>query len=273
LRTQTHARWLAITMFVANCTGCAGQIKEISAEAPRVAVPVTVDEMLKAGEDARNRERLARILDTPEMHRAIEDVTRTATAELSKELAKGVRKELAPAVVAGVVDSMRTELSQNDRRAIADAVASLAAGSTRAVLRSAADEIPETVAPAMSRALTQELQDRELRDALTGLVSEMTRQALISARDAIAEAQVQNEATGRVGVLQQVRRGLTLSWFLAFGLGFAAVFVLAYSLRLRRRTKRFRSALVETLSQQQKHDGHADESDAARVQRLVELLQ
>src|SRR3954454_20050809 len=65
-------------------SGCRARFNSAIAEAPRKAVPATIDEVLIAGEDPVIRQRfthaIAVLLDTPEMQRAIGEVARVAVA-------------------------------------------------------------------------------------------------------------------------------------------------------------------------------------------------
>src|SRR5262245_48128841 len=58
--------------------GCAASVRSAATEAPRAAVPVVVDESLKSLEDAKNRERIERILATPEVREAIHQAAASA---------------------------------------------------------------------------------------------------------------------------------------------------------------------------------------------------
>jgi hypothetical protein len=272
MRRGVRARPLALALTLLLSNGCAARARSLAADLPRTAVPATIDETLKAGEDAPTRDRVAQILATPEMHRAIEDVAKTAVVgaldglndEESKERIAALTSELTKAFA----DGIRRELSRGDRVALEGAVASLAAAGTRGALRSAADEIPTTVAPAVRQALVTQLADPELRDAVSGMVGHTATRAVASTGEAVAEATATNKAEGRDGILAQLKRTVTRSLLLAVALGVCAAAVLAWGLRMRRRSKRYKElAIAHALTK-----ANADEPAEARLQRLIELL-
>lgn len=290
---QPRTLLLVAALLVALATGCGSAIRKAATEAPHAAVPVVVDETLKAGEDARTRERIAAVLATPEVRTAIAEVARAAVAAaleeaasddsrqhvveltnvVTKALAESIARDLVPAAVAGGRASLKGLSSAKETKVFEEALASVAATTTRVALRTAAEEIPTTIGPASRESLARELQAPDLRVAVSGLVGDVTRQVLKSSSEAVAEAQAERAATGRRGPLDQVRRMLTASWLLALGAGIVVMVLVAWMLKMRRRTKRYRGALLELVAQGKDGDRDAREGDPARAQRLLELLQ
>jgi hypothetical protein len=266
MRNEVVNGSLAFALTALLAAGCAGRVEELAADVPRAAVPVAVDEVLKAGEDAGTRDRVAQILATPEMQQAIREIARGAVEGAIDEMSSEESQERIATLTHELATALRSELSAADRRTIEGAVAAIAASGTRGAVRTAANEIPTTLGPAVTHALVQELQDPALRHAVSGMVSGVTRDVLGNTRDAMQEARGRHEAEGTRGPIASIQRALTLSWLLAFGLGVIAVGGLMYGWRLKRRAKRYRLALVSALEKK-------NESEEERRHRLVEILQ
>src|SRR5262249_4760558 len=152
---------LALARVVVAATalaGCAESVRSAVTEAKRAAVPVLVDESLKSMEDARNRERIERILATPEVRQAIQQAA-----------ASGARGAIAGAL--------------EERETIAGAIDDVVASSTRTVARNVAAVFPGTLAPVLRETLVSTLTSPDVRTALDGLTAEATRTALLSSRD------------------------------------------------------------------------------------------
>jgi hypothetical protein len=192
--------------------GCAAGVRSAAAEAPRVAVPVVVDESLKSLEDTGNRERIDRILATPEMQGVIRDAAGSATR----------------GAIAGAAE---------EREVMVGAIDEAVGVATRTAVRSVAAESPETLTPAMREALVSTLTSPDVRAALDGLTAEATRTALLSSRDVIVQLHEESEGPGLVAKLQRVVVGSLVA---ALVLGASACGLLAWALRLRVRTRELR---------------------------------
>jgi len=279
-------------------TGCRARFSSAVAEAPRKAVPATVDELLIAGEDPEIRERftkaIAVLLTTPEMQRAIGEVAKAAVAGafdqasteeskariadltkvVSSALAESLAEDVVPAVMSSARASLNDELSPEEVKRLEGVVVALSSAATRAAMRAAATEIPTTVAPAVRQSIAQELQSAELRAAMAVVVSDVTRQAVISSRQAMYDVRDEGIAAGKPGPIEGMRRtAIRLSWLAAIA-GAAIVLGLGiWFVHSRRRAKRYRAVLREliedraTLAKQAGND-----PDPARVRRLLELL-
>jgi hypothetical protein len=256
----------ATSMLVA---GCGATVRSAAYEVPHIAVPITVDETLRSLEDPVTRERFARVLGTPEMQRAVREVAAAAmdealakssseeanarldevvgrvTASLSRALLEVLRGELAGAV--GSPEYVAAE------RRIERDLSSAVAGATRSALRTAAEEIPESIGPSVRAALITELQSPELRAALAVTVAEITRQALLTSRDVIIELQREAAKPGRPSMFPELGQMITLAWSATLVLAAALLVLLAWALQMRRRTKRFRAAVFGILAREGKH--------------------
>jgi hypothetical protein len=247
---------LARAILVATAlAGCAASVRSAATEAPRAAVPVVVDESLKSLEDAKNRERIDRILATPEMHRAI----RQTAASAARGTFEGAAEE---------------------RKAIFGAIDEVVAFSTRTAAQNAAAAFPETLAPVLRETLVSTLTSPDVRAALDGLTAEATRTALLSSRDVIREIHEESKWPDIVTKLQRLLVGTLVA---AFVLGTLASGLLAWALRVRRRSQASEAATRELLGVAAKAtEGKAwsgemlellaRQMNASRVRELQELM-
>jgi hypothetical protein len=213
---------LALARIVVAATalaGCAASVRSAATTAPRAAIPVVVEESLKSLEDARNRERIERILATPEMRQAL------------RQAAAGA----ARGVVAGAAEEHET---------IVGAIDDVVASSTRTVARNAATAFPETLAPVLHETLVSTLTSSDVRSALDGLTAEATRTALLSSRDVIRAFHEESQWPGLVTTMQRLLVGTLVA---AFALGTLASGLLAWALRVRHRSKASEAAIRELL--------------------------
>jgi len=263
--------------------GCGATVRGAAADAPRIATPIVVDEALKAGEDAQTRQRFERVLETPEMIAAIREVARTAVAsaleestaddskrrveEMSNILAIALADHLRREVIPALIGSVKEEMSAEQVHRMTIVVAAMAADATRAAMREASNEIPESIAPAVRTSLAQELKSPELRDSLRIIASDMAHEAVLSSQRAMNEESL----TGGPGLLDRMRRMLTLSLFIALAAGIISVAFAAHILRMRRRAKRYRKAIIELIDRlsSTKLD---DATYSARMRRMMELI-
>jgi hypothetical protein len=234
--------------------GCAAAVRSAASEAPRRAVPVAIDESLKAGEDEQTRQRLARILATPEIQAAIADAVRVAvraafdetsteaserrigelTRVVTAALAEDMSDHLVPAAVAGVRRSV-------DRKELEAGVTALVAAATTTALREAAREIPSSVGPATRESLVRELRSPELREAMSGLVGAAAREVVDAMRSDVETA---NQAGG-AGLMVKAGRLVTLSWLLPTGLGVLCVVIFVALLHAWSRIRHYKHALAD----------------------------
>jgi hypothetical protein len=208
-----------VVLSVTSLGGCAASVRSAAIRAPRAAVPVVVDESLKALEDAANRERVERILETPEMRRAI-----------GLAAASAARGALAGA--------------EEDRKAILHAIDEVVASSTRTAVENVAATFPGTLVPVMREATVSTLSSPDVRTTLDGLTAEVTRTALLSSRDALREMHEEGELPLILTKLQRLLVGTVVA---AFVLGALAAALVAWALRVRRRSRASDAATRELL--------------------------
>src|SRR5262249_38654672 len=118
------SRAAALAFMLLLLSSCASRARSFAADAPRLAIPATVDEGLKAGEDESTRNRLELVLASPEIQQAIEEVAKAAAKGaldgLSSEETNERLASLTRTLVPAVVEALRAELASNDERAIRD---------------------------------------------------------------------------------------------------------------------------------------------------------
>lgn len=280
LRAVGLAILCAASMLMA---GCGSTVRTAAYDVPRIAVPITIDETIGALEDPVTRERIARVLATPEMRRAIEEIaasaTRGALAEASTEQVDARLEELVVRLTAtfsrAFIGDLREELGEAAaspeyaaaQRRIERDLSSLVAAATRSSLRTAAEELPETIGPAVRTSLVNELRSPELREGLAITVSEITRQTLVSSRDVIREMRAEADTAGVGSVFDQFRQMVALAWSASIVLVAALFALLAWALQTRRRTKRFRAAVLDIFERKKK--GTIDDEDLHELLHAV----
>jgi hypothetical protein len=199
---------------------CGATVRSAAVQVPRIAVPVAIDEALKSFGDADTQARIADMMATPEMQRIV--------------------REFGVAMAQGGIDGASsqemnerfTRLSVIAGEGLARALASAADSMTRTWMRASADELPDTIGPALRRSLVTELRSPELQGAIAETVANITRQALTSSRDVIAGLPAQPHVTGLVDRIDHL---LTLVWVLAiaFAAGAGVLFVKAITSKRR----------------------------------------
>lgn len=271
--------------------GCGATVRSAANDVPRIAVPIAVDETLKTLEDAQTRERVARVMATPEMQRAVQDFgvamvrgalesgtepaareqlrrlaagladdfTRTLADQLTREVIPAARASLTQplspeeeerlhALTKGVADefshalgleltrevipaaraSLVGPLSPEQEKALDKTLSTVAGDMTRASLRVAAEEVPNSIGPAMRRSLAMELRSPELREAIAQTMADVTRETLTRSRAVIREMQTQPHEPG---LIERLDRLLNLAWAMTIGVavGLGVLFVRALS--------------------------------------------
>lgn len=171
------------TLFVISTAACGQTVSSVASQVPRAAAPAISDATLTELEKAATRQRLADVLATPELQRAMREVSSgftqgiieglssdamaaqmellstRMTDVLMKNLGDKIEQHLAPAVTnlarASVEAAMRQALSTENIRASQEAASAVAATGARSALRAVAEDIPTTLGPAMERMLTE----------------------------------------------------------------------------------------------------------------------
>jgi hypothetical protein len=236
------SRAASLTLFVLAAvvvTGSAGCTSTVRS-ATHAAVPVVVDESLGAFEDPQNRERLEKILGSPEMQAAIRETshalvrgalepgtdlrvqegTAALTDTVAEVLARDLRDRILPATVQGMRESLRDGLTTEDRRAVLATVNGAIAQATATALRSASAEMPRSFGPAVQAALVESLNSPELHAAVAGILADAARASLLSSRDLLVDLHQRSDGNGPVlQLFDRVQRMLERTVLATFAAG------------------------------------------------------
>ena len=200
-------------------SGCAPTVQAASASAAKGAAPEITNATLGVFEDPQTRERLAKIVASPEVQRAMQDMSagisegvvrglsdeamearldilvRQLTRAAMASVTKNANEELAPAVTGmtrRVVDSIIDEASTAEHR---EQMARVAEAIALQATRGVANEVPRSFGPALREAMQNELapgliaivQSSEFKASFGELSHELSRQAVIGSNEALAE--------------------------------------------------------------------------------------
>jgi hypothetical protein len=224
----------------AATTSCRPAIGAAAAEVPRAATGPLIDETLQQFEDEATRRRIADVLATPEVQRAMQELSSALTSGavmgLTREdvaaqvaehgdrlvrallaaMASSMREEMAPAVAEltrhAVAAAMEGALAEGNRAALERLASGMTRSATQAAMRAMAEEIPNELAPAMRRAMTEEITPamREMmREAVAPSIAEMVRSPeLASALGATTRVVAREAVLGsNEGMAQLEQRG------------------------------------------------------------------
>jgi hypothetical protein len=222
---------------IASGCACAPVVRGTAKEASRTATPIVVDETLKTLEDERTRERIAAIVGSPEIQKTM--------GELASSLMRGTLDDpettarierVTAALTRTLIETVRAEMSSvtpEIRETVRRAVTAMVADATREVSLVLAEEIPGRLAPAVRSTVATQLEDPELRSALSSTTRAIAKEALIGSQQAMAE-QTRSSREGQ-GVLGRASRLLkTVNVGFVFAMGAATIMLTAWLWRRRR---------------------------------------
>lgn len=234
----------AVVISVGSLAGCAPNVRAMSADVAKGATPAAAESGLATMEDPETRARLAKVLGTPEMQLAMREVSaglsRGVVEGLSSEameqhldklvtrlsratilaISKGMDEDLSPAMERMVGSSIDAAMS-SERRA---QMSRLAGAIVAEIMRSIAAELPASVAPAMRKALHDDLGpalretvNKDLTPALADMARspaikaafgeaahEVARQSVLGSNQALAELAEQRKRENGGGPLGSV---------------------------------------------------------------------
>ncbi|AKV00710.1 hypothetical protein AKJ09_07373 [Labilithrix luteola] len=233
---------------------------------PRTATPVVIDESIKALEDQPTRERLERIMATPELQQTIRELaaatvpgfidgldsaeSKARIHEFSKALVAALVEELRPAMREAVQEALSKDVQAQLDRMVAD----MAAQATHSVMKTAATDVPTTLSPAMRAALAENLGAPEVRSAAASTAHDIAKSALAGSREAILEVQQAQEQ----GPVQRMARFLTRAGILLAVFALLFIALVAFGM-LSLRSRAIRAE-------------QASEASAQRVRKLALLM-
>jgi hypothetical protein len=179
---------------------------------------------VQSWEDPATRQRVAEIVGSPEMQKAIEEIAGDATK--------------------GATQALTDEETTERTRRLASA---LAAETTRVAMRTLADELPRTLGPAMesvgrdtASAVRNGLADPEVRAGLSSTAFEIARQSVFGSNEATAELERNKQEKGTVAHVSHIfSTGEVLVWILLGVLALGVVVLSVALVRTRAQLRRF----------------------------------
>jgi hypothetical protein len=198
---------------------------------------VIADESLNVLEDPKTRERIVGITTSPEMKLAIRDFAATfVEGGIDAAASEDVSERMRDAIVR-LVEALAPALDRTARQVSSSAS------------RGIASEIQTSLGPAMHRTLVTELSSPELRAVLAQLSSEMANAAVRGSKAGLLDLAKEREEAGKPSLTQKLTRSITAIAGGGFALGAASVLLLVWALRLRRRERRYRDAIMHALAE------------------------
>jgi hypothetical protein len=258
---------LTMTLCLATF-GCIGSaIHQAGTEVPREATPIVIDETIKSLENPETRKRIDAVLSDPGVRASIRsisaDIASGALASLgteetsaridalvtqivdsaSRELGKGIEREIAPAIQRAVIAGLTQALGPEQRKAIAAEVASSSVELSRGVAQTVGTEI----VPALIRSLQVELQKPEVQTTLGGASERASHGMILGTASAVQEIQARS---GEPTLRQRLSRALYAVVIVSALAGGILVGLGAFVLYLRRKAKVFeeRSARQDAIA-------------------------
>jgi hypothetical protein len=276
-RSTRHSLALAALLGVslASGTALADKPKTVSEKIGERVSRGVVEESLQALDKQENRERLGRIMNSPQIRTAMHDITesivlgvvhgiRKAKVEKmidAKSIGTGMDDHVTPAagrLTYRIVDSAMSA-SLSDKH-IAQ-IEKLGEGTTHAVLAGVGTGLRDEVAPALAVALDKEigpavaqmierdimpavgrgLQSPEMQAAIAATVRSVATNLVSGTDDAMETEKAKDERDGKESGLQlfggRVAIGYAIALFVAFALGTALVVLTVLMVRNTRRTR------------------------------------
>lgn len=262
--------WASVAM-----SGCAHTIGAATGEVVAGATPAVADSTLTVLEDQKLRERVAKVLTTPEIQRSISAITRGVVHGATEQIGEDAPK-LAEQLSETLGKTLKTNMAgigagtdALTRRAVSAALdeamsernqaksQSFATNLTSALVKTLAAEM-STLSPALRKAIKEDigpvvgevvekqavdlLSKPEMKTAIAGVVREVARQSVLGTNDGIAELAEKRKAesgSSPLGIFGTFFSERT--WLIG---GLVAVALLAFPLfwliRQQRAAKRYR---------------------------------
>lgn len=252
----------------AATVGCAPVIRQAATEVPHKATPIVIDEALIAFEKPETRKRIAAILASPEVRASIEALgadivsgalgslgekeaaarldafATTIVAAFSREFAKGIDRDIVPAIRRAVVGSLAEVLAPDRQKAITAALSTTSTAVTRDVAKTFGTEI----IPALARSLGTELQKPDVRQQVQDATEKATENVVLGAGKAVTEIQARS---GAPTLREQLSKALYIVVLVSALAGGLIVGLGGFVLHLRRRMRLYeeRSARQDAVAE------------------------
>lgn len=164
---------------VLGSTACAPAVRQSSAEVAKGAVPATVETTLSKLEDTRTRQQLAFVMGSPEMKRAV--------AELSEGLTEGVGEGLGSDAMTANMTRLIRELARAFMVALSESVRGYAPAMQKAITDDLGPAISETLHKELAPGIASVLDAPELQAALRQTTREVAHQFVVGSNEGLAE--------------------------------------------------------------------------------------
>jgi hypothetical protein len=196
-------------------TGCAPAIRQSSAEVAKGAVPATVETTLNKMDEPRTRQQIALIVGSPEMKRAV--------ADLSESFTEGMGDGLGSDAMAANMTKLVRELTRAFTLALAESVRGYAPAMQKAITQDLGPAISDTLHKELAPGVASMLDAPELQAALGQTTREVAHQAVLGSNEGLAEvAEKQKHDEGRQP-LGTVARFLTSNMWLVIAIPAAII--------------------------------------------------
>jgi len=278
VKTRSFPALAGILVSIFFVAGCAPTVRSASSAAAKGAVPAAAESSLSLMEDPQTRQRVVSALETPEMQRALQDLSAGLTQGVVKGLASDEMNAHVQKMVGQFLRAFMVELARGMNDVASGAVDSAFAAAMSpqhkqqleqftaaimgSVMRGAAQEIPSAFGPALHKTMVDDvgpalaemmhkdfapgmaamIKSPDFKAALGETAREVAHQAVLGSNEGLAELSEKrkNDAGGMpLGVVGAFFAGRT--WLLG-ALVVAAMFSvpLLWLIRDRRQARRFR---------------------------------
>jgi hypothetical protein len=199
----------------------------------RSATPVAVDETLKTFDDPAYRERVANLMGSPEMQRALAQLGTAAAQGAVDSASNSDTEQRLTQLTTQITDAFTTALARSfdeNRRMLQSG----AADATHAAMGAASEDLRELLGPAIRESFVAALKAPDLREALDETVADAAKSASVAIRP-----------PQKRPLMERLQNLITFGWLvaLAFAMGMGVLFVRVY--RSRRRADASRRAGAE----------------------------
>jgi hypothetical protein len=203
-------------------------------------VPAAVDETLNTLDDPGTRTRIADVMGTPEMQRAMSELGAAASQGVIQDFSSEQTDARLDALTGRLTEAFTRALARGmaeQERALTGAVEVATTTATHAAMRAAADEMQKSFGPAVRESLVAALRSPDLRAALDETVVDAT----VSAKTALNGGELPERP-----LLARLQNLVTFAWWIAAA---SLVALLAFAVRAlrgrRRRAEVQRRAIAE----------------------------
>jgi hypothetical protein len=172
-------------------SACSPSLRSGSAAVARGAVPAAVDTTLDKLQEPHAREQLAEIFGSPEMKRAMID--------LSEGITEGVGEGLGSDAMSASMTRLMRQLARSFVLAIAESMPALSAAVQKAIAEDWGPAVTTLVRKDLAPSLAELLDAPEMQAAVGKTTREVARQAVLGSNEALAELGEKQKSHGGGG--------------------------------------------------------------------------